>query len=327
MVRHWKYFPKEIFNKKSGKEEVALVPDCRCKKEEGTRLIRSQGTSKAGVRGKRAADKFTGRKLMGCGGQLRKESGSKRKQTVRSSPAGRQLQKTSADTSPSPPGVRVPAPKAYKRSLATCGIWLKGMHKAPWTSRNYFTTTPVLLSQWITYVKAALSIDWNKRKSFDSSLFPQCHACLLSPSFVWRKGGQKSVSFQGEIRRSSDPFIMLLFLPGFTSEVRKILSTLPCHTVIECNSRYDRGTSSWKSAESKVAIFMTGLATWKTAHVIRRWLWEGSAFPLSPLHIICPYVPYYPIYSSSKANVAEKRHGEIRVRNLANGKKILYSDK
>lgn len=142
-----------------------------------------------------------------------------------------------------------------------------------------------------------------------------------------KKKGQEGISFQGEIRHGSDPFIMKLCLLALTAEVREILSTPPCCAVTERNSRNDRGTGSWKRAVSEVAGLMTRLATWKSAHVIRRWLWKGSAFPLSLLHIICPCVPYYPIYSSSEANVPEKRHGEIRVRNLANGKKIFYSDK
>lgn len=97
------------------------------------RTIQSPETSEAGVRDKRAAGKFTGRKLIGYG-ELRKESGSKRKQTIRRAPTGRKLQETSVDTSPSPPGIRVPATEAYKRSLTTCGIWLKGMHNAFCTS-------------------------------------------------------------------------------------------------------------------------------------------------------------------------------------------------
>lgn len=96
----------------------------------GTRTIQSQETSEAGERNKGAAGKFTGRKLMGYGGELRK-TGSKGKQTVRRVPAGRQLQESSVDTSPSPPGIRVADTKAYKRSLTTCGIWLKGIHNAP----------------------------------------------------------------------------------------------------------------------------------------------------------------------------------------------------
>lgn len=61
VVRHLKCFSAESFNKKkSGKEKLVLLPDCGYKKEEGIRLILSQGTSKAGVRDKRATEKFTG---------------------------------------------------------------------------------------------------------------------------------------------------------------------------------------------------------------------------------------------------------------------------
>lgn len=134
-------------------------------------------------------------------------------------------------------------------SLPVVSSW-RACTMLPEPASNYFMTTRALLSQWITYVKAALSIDWNKRKSFDSPLFPRCHACLISPSFVWRKGGQEGISFQGEIRRGSDPFIMKLCLLALTAEVREILSTPPCRTVTESNSRNDRGTGSWKRAVS-----------------------------------------------------------------------------
>lgn len=60
------------------------------------------------------------------------------------------------------------------------------------------------------------------------------------------------------------------FCFAFVPEVRKILQTLPCHTAIECNSRNDKGTSSWERTLSKVLVLMRGLTTWKTEQVLRR---------------------------------------------------------
>lgn len=37
MVMYWKHFPKVNFDKRFGKEQMAFLPDCRCKEEEGTK--------------------------------------------------------------------------------------------------------------------------------------------------------------------------------------------------------------------------------------------------------------------------------------------------
>lgn len=60
------------------------------------------------------------------------------------------------------------------------------------------------------------------------------------------------------------------FCFAFVPEVRKILPMGPCQPGTECNSGYDKGTSSWKGTLSKVLVLMMGPATWKTEQVIRR---------------------------------------------------------
>lgn len=99
-------------------------------------------------------------------------------------------------------------------------------------------------------------------------------------------GAKKAFPFKKRQNEALSHSSWCCFLLASPSEIRKCLLTVPCQTVIKCNSRCDRDTSIWKSIVSKLAFLMTGPAIWKTAQVIRRWLREESACPVSLWHIV-----------------------------------------
>lgn len=96
----------------------------------------------------------------------------------------------------------------------------------PEPGSNYFMTTRALLSQWITYVKAALRIDWNKRKSFDSSLSHNVRSALFHPHLSEEKGARRHF-FSRRDKTGLWSIHHVTVLLAFTADVREILSALP----------------------------------------------------------------------------------------------------